>query len=79
MCLRRAPEKYIAGAALYRAALDSKPIKYRRVLVSSRQENRDYVRGDPPRWSREIFLSAKVGTNFADNRRLLGLYISLSD
>jgi hypothetical protein len=33
MCLRRAPEKHIAGAALDRAALDSQPYRPPRLVT----------------------------------------------
>jgi hypothetical protein len=35
--------------------------------------------GDPPRWPRDIPLSEKVGSNFADKWRPLGRYGLFSD
>jgi hypothetical protein len=42
-------------------------------------ENRVTAVGNPPRWLRDIHLSAKVGTNVADKRLTLGRYSSLAD
>jgi hypothetical protein len=41
-------------------------------------ENREYGRGDPLRWPRDTLYPQKVGTSFANRRRSLGRYSSLS-
>jgi hypothetical protein len=42
-----------------------------RKISGSSLENRDYDSRDPPRWPRDIPLSAEIDTNFADKRRSL--------
>jgi hypothetical protein len=49
------------------------------MMIITGQENRINGRGDPLRWPRDTLSPQKVGTNFADKRRSLGLYNSLAD
>jgi hypothetical protein len=46
---------------------------------SSNLEIREYGSRDPSRWPRGNLYPKKVGTHFADKRRPLGRYSSLTD
>jgi hypothetical protein len=46
-------------------------------LRSCMEENREYSRRDPLHWPRDTLHPQKVGTNFADKRRLLGGIVHL--